>query len=287
MDGYNEIMNDTATRPRSLAFTKMQGVGNDFVVIEAAALDRPLASDAIRRLADRRLGVGCDQVLVIDTSASPFAYRIFNADGGEVGQCGNGARCLARYVADRGLDDGPEIQLSSTGGPVSAHVGDDAVSIELDVPRFDPAQIPFIAPEAGVTYTLDVDGEPIEIGAVSLGNPHAVIGVDSIDSAPVTQLGPLIENHPRFPERANVGFLEIVDEQHCRLRVFERGVGETRACGTGATAAAVWGRLCGRLAERVTVSLAGGDLEVTWPGPGKPAWLTGPAVSIFEGRITL
>lgn len=274
-------------RPHSLAFTKMQGLGNDFVVIEAGALDRPLAADAICRLADRHLGVGCDQVLVIDTAASPFTYRIFNADGGEVGQCGNGARCLARYIADRELTDGPEIQLSSAGGPVRARVDGDAVSIELGVPRFDPAQIPFVASEAAETYALDVEGESVEIGAVSLGNPHAVVAVDAVDSAPVARLGPMIENHPRFPERANVGFLEIIDEEHCRLRVFERGVGETRACGTGATAAAVWGRLCGRLAERVSVRLAGGELSVFWPGPDQPVWLTGPAVSIFEGRIAL
>jgi diaminopimelate epimerase len=263
----------------------MHGLGNDFVVIEAQLLARPLDAMDIRRLGDRHAGIGFDQLLLLDTAS--LRYRVFNADGGEVEQCGNGARCLARYAVERGHAGGAELQLISAAGPIAARVEDGAVSINLGVPRFAPAQIPFAADREALTYELDVDGEKISLGALSVGNPHAILAVDSAAAAPVVRLGPLIERHPRFPERVNVGFLEIVDAGRCRLRVFERGVGETRACGTGAAAAVVWGHRAGKLGERATVELAGGELEVAWGGAGTPVWLTGPAEFTFEGQIQL
>lgn len=276
----------SAPSRRDVAFAKMHGLGNDFVVLNVSALARPLDGHAIRRLADRRLGIGCDQLLLLETVVEPLRYRVFNADGGEVEQCGNGARCLARYAVEHGLAAGPAVQLLSAAGPVTAHVGD-SVSIDLGAPRFAPADVPFEVSAEADTYAIDVGGEHLQVGAVSVGNPHAVVEVDAVETAPVARLGPLLERHPRFPRRTNVGFLQIVSPDHCRLRVFERGVGETPACGTGAAAAAVWGRRCGRLASRVTISLAGGDLVVEWAGPDQPVWLTGSATSVFEGRITL
>ncbi|HET7570284.1 MAG TPA: diaminopimelate epimerase [Gammaproteobacteria bacterium] len=265
----------------------MHGLGNDFVVLNASALARPLDEHTIRRLADRRLGIGCDQLLLLETAVEPLRYRVFNADGGEVEQCGNGARCLARYAVEQGLAAGPAVQLLSAAGPVAARVDGDSVSINLGVPRFAPADVPFEASAEADSYAIDVGGEQIQVGALSVGNPHVVVEVDTVETAPVARLGPLLERHPRFPRRTNVGFLQIVSPAHCRLRVFERGVGETPACGTGAAAAAVWGRRCGRLASRVTMSLAGGELVVEWAGPDQPVWLAGPATSVFEGRITL
>ncbi|HET6724826.1 MAG TPA: diaminopimelate epimerase [Gammaproteobacteria bacterium] len=269
------------------AFAKMHGLGNDFVVLDAGALSQPLDTAVLRRLADRRLGIGFDQLMLLETRREPFRYRVFNADGGEVEQCGNGARCLARYAADHGLAAGREIRLDSAAGPVTARVDGDNVSISLGVPRFQPAALPFDADAEAARYPVEAGGETVDIGAVSVGNPHAIVEVDSVDSAPVTRLGPLLERHPRFPRRVNVGFLEVVSPGHCRLRVYERGVGETPACGTGAAAAVVWGRDTGRFDERVTVSLAGGDLIVDWPGRGHEVWLTGPAIPVFEGRIAL
>ncbi|HET8551230.1 MAG TPA: diaminopimelate epimerase [Gammaproteobacteria bacterium] len=277
----------SAPEAREVAFAKMHGLGNDFVVLNVCDLARPLDAATIRRLADRRLGIGCDQLLILETAAEPLRYRVFNADGGEVEQCGNGARCLARYAVEHDLAAGPAIQLLSAAGPVAARVEGDSVSISLGVPRFAPRAVPFDAPAEQSTYTIDVDCDRVEIGALSVGNPHAVVEVDAVGTAPVARLGPLLESHPRFPRRTNVGFVQIVAPDHCRLRVFERGVGETPACGTGAAAAAVWGRRCGRLGSRVTVSLAGGDLVVEWAGPDQPVWLTGSATSVFEGRIRL
>lgn len=269
------------------AFAKMHGLGNDFVVLDAGDFNGPLDTTTLRRLADRRLGIGCDQILILDSAREPLRYRVFNADGGEVEQCGNGARCLARYAVDHGLAAGREIHLDSAAGPVTARVDGDNVGISLGVPRFQPADLPFDAPAEAARYSIAAGGETIDIGAVSVGNPHAIVEVDSIDSAPVAVLGPLLERHPRFPRRVNVGFLEVVSPDYCRLRVYERGAGETPACGTGAAAAVVWGRDTGLLDERVTVSLAGGDLIIDWPGRGHEVRLTGPAIPVFEGRIAL
>ncbi|HET6655570.1 MAG TPA: diaminopimelate epimerase [Gammaproteobacteria bacterium] len=272
---------------REAAFAKMHGLGNDFVVLNVSTLARPLDELTIRRLADRRLGIGCDQLLLLDTAKEPLRYRVFNADGGEVEQCGNGARCLARYIADHGLAPGPEIRMESAGGPVTARVADDDVSISLGVPHFAPADLPFDAPAEAMTYEIEAGDENLAIGALSVGNPHAVIEVEDVDDAPVANLGPQLERHPRFPRRVNVGFLQVLAPDHCRLRVYERGAGETPACGTGAAAAAVWGIAARRLQSPVTVSLAGGDLVVEWAGPGEFVWLTGPATPVFEGRIEL
>jgi diaminopimelate epimerase len=268
-----------------LAFVKMHGLGNDFVVIEASDLERPLDATTVRRLADRRLGVGCDQLLLLDATREPLRYRVFNADGNEVEQCGNGARCVARYAAEHGLARPRDVRLESAAGPVAARVAGDNASISLGVPRFEPDALPFDAPGEGPPYALDVGGETVTFGALSVGNPHAVIEVASVDDAPVARLGPLVANHPRFARGVNVGFVEFIDADHCRLRVYERGVGETPACGTGAAAAAVFGRATERLAARVTVSLTGGNLVVDWPGPDHAAWLTGPAIPVFKGRI--
>lgn len=276
-----------AGRRRKLPFVKMHGLGNDFVVVEASRLDGPLDADTAHRLADRRLGIGCDQLLVLETAAAPLRYRIFNADGGEVEQCGNGARCLARYAVERGLAAASDVRLESPAGAVEARVEGPTVSINLGAPRLAPAEIPFVAATQAVEYTVDVDGEAVTLGALSLGNPHAVIAVDSVEHAPVARLGARLERHPRFPRRANVGFVEFLAADRCRLRVFERGVGETPACGTGAAAAVVWGRLAGRLGARATVVLRGGELGVEWAGRGAPVWLSGPATRVFEGEIEL
>jgi diaminopimelate epimerase len=265
----------------------MHGLGNDFVVLDGSDLRQPLDTATIRRLADRRVGIGFDQLMLLETVREPLRYRVFNADGGEVEQCGNGARCLARYAADHGLASGAEIQMKSAGGPVVARVDETSVGINLGVPNFAPPALPFAAPAEAARYEIDAGGETVTLGALSVGNPHAIVEVDSIDDAPVARLGPLLEQHARFPNRVNVGFLEVVTSNHCRLRVYERGVGETPACGTGAAAAAVWGVATGRLASPVTVSLTGGELIVEWPVAEEPVWLSGPATSVFEGQIEL
>ncbi|HET7369660.1 MAG TPA: diaminopimelate epimerase [Gammaproteobacteria bacterium] len=272
---------------REAAFAKMHGLGNDFVVLNAGELSQPLDTATLRRLADRRLGIGCDQIMLLESAREPLRYRVFNADGGEVEQCGNGARCLARYAADHGFSTAAEIRMESAGGSVTARVSDDSVSISLGVPRFAPAELPFEAPAEAMTYPIEAGNETLTIGALSVGNPHAVIEVDDVDDAPVASLGPLLERHPRFPRRVNVGFLQILAPNHGRLRVYERGVGETPACGTGAAAAAVWGIAAGKLQSPVTISLAGGNLVIDWAGPAQPVWLTGPATPVFEGRIEL
>lgn len=271
---------------REVDFAKMHGLGNDFVVLDGSDLEQPLDAATIRRLADRRLGIGFDQLMLLETNREPLRYRIFNADGGEVEQCGNGARCLARYAVDHGLAAGGEVRMESAVGPVTARVAE-SVGINLGVPRFAPADLPFTAAEEADSYALDVDGERLEMGALSVGNPHAIIEVDDVDNAPVSRLGPCIESHSRFPNRVNAGFVEVVAPDAIRLRVYERGVGETPACGTGAAAAAVWGIARGRLESPVTVGLAGGELRVDWSGAGRPVWLTGPATLVFEGRIDI
>jgi diaminopimelate epimerase len=274
-----------------LNFTKMHGLGNDFIVFDAPRPGDLPPPATLRRLADRRTGVGFDQALVLGPprrDGTDVYYRIFNADGSEVEQCGNGARCIARLVASRVADRERMLALDSPGGIVNARLrADGLVSVAMGVPDFRPASLPFEAPEEAPGYSVSLPGGPVEFGAVSVGNPHAVIRVRSVKDAPVDSVGPAMENHPRFPRRVNVGFLEIVAPDHVRLRVYERGVGETRACGTGACAAVAIGRRHGPLAEEVRVDVPGGRLIVQWPGPGEPIWLTGPAETAFEGHVDI
>jgi diaminopimelate epimerase len=274
-----------------LAFTKMHGLGNDFIVFDARGPEEVPAAADLRRLADRRTGIGFDQALVLAPPSRPGTdvyYRIFNADGSEVEQCGNGARCIARLVASRASTRDRTLVMDSPGGLVNARLrADGLVSVAMGVPNFDPRSLPFEAEREAATYRLDLPSGPVEFGAVSIGNPHAVIRVRSVQDAPVDTVGPAMENHARFPRRVNVGFLEIVAPDHVRLRVFERGVGETQACGTGACAAVAVGRRHGPLAEEVRVDVPGGRLIVQWPGPGEPIWLTGPAETAFEGQVEL
>ena len=271
-----------------LRFTKMQGAGNDFVVIDAVTQAVDMTPALARRIADRHFGVGCDQILLVERPSSPaadFRYRIFNADGGEVEQCGNGVRCLARYLAPR---LGSTLKLVSPAGTVAARVESaERVSVDLGVPDFRPAALPFEVAEERDRYRLEVAGRSVEFGAVSMGNPHAVIAVDSVAAAPVELIGPALQQHPSFPRSVNVGFMQRIDERRVRLRVYERGVGETLACGTGAAAAVAIGRRWGLLAERVAVELPGGTLEVNWRGPGSPLWQTGPTTAVYEGYIEL
>lgn len=274
-----------------LPFTKMHGLGNDFVVINRIAHPVELDREHYRRLADRRFGIGCDQVLLVESPQSPdadFRYRIFNADGGEVEQCGNGARCFARYVVDKGLTDKTELVIETLGGIVRPRIeANGLVTVNMGVPRFEPAEVPFLAEHAATHYELDLGDTKVDVGVVSMGNPHAVQIVDNVDTAPVKTQGPLIECHTSFPNRVNAGFMQIIDRERIRLRVFERGVGETLACGTGACAAMVVGRQMGVVGDSVRVQLPGGDLDIRWAGDGQPVWMTGPAVTVFEGTIDL
>lgn len=270
-------------------FTKMHGAGNDFVVVDATARPFELEREERRRVADRRLGVGCDQLLVVEPPRGDedFHYRIYNADGGEVEQCGNGARCVARFIHDKGLSENRRLRLGSSGGIVTAELLDDGVRVNMGAPKLAPREIPFLADGEAVVYTIDLEGETLDIGAVSMGNPHAVLAVNDIATTPVADLGEMLESHPRFPERVNVGFMQRLDATHVKLRVFERGAGETLACGTGACAAAVWGILAGKLEHEVEVELPGGTLMVSWQGRGEPVFLAGPAVTVFEGTFLL
>jgi diaminopimelate epimerase len=272
-------------------FTKMHGLGNDFIVFDAPAGGAMLSADQIRRLADRHTGIGFDQALVLEQprrADTAVFYRIFNADGVEVEQCGNGARCIAALLHRRGRASAGSVLMDSPGGLIRARVqSPDTVSVDMGVPNFDPRSLPFDASGEAHVYALDVYGTEVEIGAVSMGNPHAVLTVPSVDTAPVERLGPGIENHRRFPKRVNVGFMEIVDRTHIRLRVHERGAGETLACGTGACAAVAVGRRHGRLDNEVHVRVRGGELRVNWEGPGEHIWLTGPAEVSFEGRVEI
>jgi len=274
-----------------LAFTKMHGLGNDFIVFDAARPGAAPPGEVLRALSDRRTGIGFDQALVIEPArraGTDVFYRVFNADGSEVEQCGNGARCIARLVASRVAERERALQLDSPGGLVTARLrADGLVSVAMGVPDFDPRSLPFVAAAEAASYHVDLPSGPVEFGAVSIGNPHAVIRVRSVRDAPVDTVGPAMENHARFPRRVNVGFLEIVAPDHVRLRVFERGAGETQACGTGACAAVAVGRRHGPLAEEVKVDLPGGRLIVQWPGPGEPIWLTGPAETAFEGHVEI
>lgn len=274
-----------------LRFTKMQGAGNDFVVLDATRTPLELSTEQYRALADRHFGIGADQILVVEPSPRAgidFGYRIFNASGDEVEHCGNGARCFVRFVRQQGLSDKREIRVETRGGIIAPRLEDnDEVTVDMGVPELDPARIPFVSDSDAVVQPLEVDGAMLAITAVSMGNPHAVQVVADVDAAPVAALGPRIEQHPRFPRRVNAGFMQVVDAHHIRLRVFERGAGETLACGTGACAAVVAGVLRGLLASPVRVDTHGGSLSIAWNGPGTPVRMTGPAQTVFEGEIEL
>lgn len=275
-----------------LHFSKMQGLGNDFVVIDATCHPVELDPGQLHHLADRRFGVGCDQILLVEPPRLPgtdFHYRIFNADGSEVEQCGNGARCFARFVRDHGLTGKDLIPVGTAGGPILLQVLDDGqVQVEMGAPSLEPADLPFEAEVRATTHTLVMDdSEEVALSAVSMGNPHAVLLLDQVADAPVEILGSRIEHHPRFPQRVNVGFMAVRNRHEIDLRVWERGVGETLACGTGACAAVVAGRLRGLLEGPVTVHLPGGDLVISWEGEGQPVCMTGPATEVFEGDIAL
>ncbi len=278
-----------------LKFTKMHGLGNDFVVLDATSSPLTLAPEQIRLIANRRFGVGCDQVLQVEPAKAPdndFFYRIFNADGGEVEQCGNGARCFARFVTDRGLTKKREIRVETRGGVLVPKLEDDGhVTVNMGEPVFEPREIPFVAEKRALTYMLHVsDGvrdRHIEISALALGNPHAVQIVDDIDPAPVDCEGPLIERHERFPQHVNAGYMQVLDRSRIRLRVFERGAGETLSCGSGACAAVVAGISRGLLESSVDVETRGGHLRISWGGEGESVMMSGPAATVFEGEIQL
>ena len=274
-----------------IKFTKMHGLGNDFVVLDA--IHQPFVPTAAqaRFLADRHFGIGCDQVLVVEAptqSGVDFRYRIFNADGSEVEQCGNGARCFARFVHDRGLAEKREIRVETKSGVIAPRLEDDGrVTVDMGVPRLSPDEVPFESDRLDVVQPLQVNDKSFDITAVSMGNPHAVQVVVDVDEFPVGRYGPLIEAHPRFPRRVNAGFMEIIDRRAIRLRVYERGAGETLACGTGACAAVVAGILRGLLDSPVRVETRGGALSIAWAGPNRSVMMTGPAVTVFEGEATL
>ena len=274
-----------------LRFSKMHGLGNDFVVFDAINQPVDLSPDQLRWLADRRFGVGCDQILLVERPRNrntDFYYRIFNADGSEVEQCGNGARCFARFVHDHGLTQKTEIPVGTAGGDIRLYLQQDGqVQVNMGVPVLEPENIPFLADGKQALYDIEVAGETLGIGAVSMGNPHAVLVVEDVATAPVESLGPAIENHPRFPQRVNAGFMAVRSPGEIDLRVYERGAGETLACGTGACAAVVSGRMQGLLDETVQVHLRGGDLVISWAGESQPVWMTGPATEVFEGTIEL
>ena len=276
-----------------LRFTKMHGLGNDFVVLDLISQRFQIKPSHIRKLADRRFGVGCDQVLVVEAPGradADFRYRIFNADGSEVEQCGNGARCFARFVYDKHLTGSKRITVETRAGLLVLELLDNRqVRVNMGVPELEPGNIPFLPAEPGRRphYAIEALGSSHSIQAVSMGNPHAVLRVEDVDTAPVAELGPVLESHPQFPQRVNVGFLQILDRHRARLRVYERGAGETLACGTGACAAVVAGQLSGDLSGPVQVGLRGGDLTVEWQGEGHPVMMTGPAVTVFEGQFRL
>jgi len=281
-----------------LKFTKMHGAGNDFIVVDAINQQVDLSIDQWRRLADRRFGIGADQILVVERPTDAdvdFRYRIFNNDGGEVEQCGNGSRAFVRFVVDKGLTQARSIRVQTMSGIINPRLEDDgSVTVDMGAPRLVPADVPF--DETGLAgmvqgddtlWPLPVGDETVFVSVVSMGNPHAVQVVDDVDAAPVEETGPLIERHVRFPKRVNAGYLQVIDRHHIRLRVFERGAGETLACGTGACAAVVAGIRRGLLDSPVRVSARGGELSIAWAGPDQPVYLSGPAVSVFEGEVEI
>lgn len=271
-------------------FSKMHGLGNDFMVVDCITQNIFFSPDLIRRLADRHTGVGFDQLLVVEAPYDPetdFHYRIFNADGSEVEQCGNGARCFARFVRMKGLTNKYSINVSTKKGKMVLKIEDnDQVTVNMGVPEFEPGKIPFKAKQSEKTYILRTDAHTLFCGAVSMGNPHVVTVVDDVDTADVDTLGPLLESHERFPERVNAGFMQVISRDEIRLRVYERGAGETQACGSGACGAVAVGITQGLLAENVKVRLPGGDLQISWQGPGKPLFMTGPATHVFDGQLS-
>jgi diaminopimelate epimerase len=274
-----------------LNFTKMHGLGNDFVVIDAINQTVNLSSERIKQLADRHFGVGFDQLLLVEKPESQnvdFKYRIFNADGGEVSQCGNGARCFARFVHDKNLFTGDTITVDTDSGPLVLTFTDNGlVTVNMGIPRHAPADIPLLVDREAQTYRVNINDQPIVFGAVSMGNPHAVIQVEDVNLAPVAEWGRVLESHPLFPERANIGFMQPINRHHIKLRVFERGAGETLACGSGACAAVVAGIGQHLLDNEVTVALTGGELMISWAGRGQPVFMTGPATTVFDGKITV
>lgn len=274
-----------------LKFTKMHGAGNDFVMLDGIRQNIELSPEQLRLLADRHFGVGCDQILLVEASQNPeadFHYRIFNADGGEVEQCGNGARCFMRFVHDQKLTTKREIVVETHSGLISPCLEQDGrITVNMGIPIFDAALIPFDGGSGAPSEPLEVDGKTLRISALSMGNPHAVQVVDDIEKAPVSEIGPLIEKHPRFPQHANAGFMQVIDRNHIRLRVFERGSGETLSCGTGACAAVVAGIRRDLLGSPVNVTTRGGSLTISWDGDETPVLMTGPAITVFTGEIDI
>jgi diaminopimelate epimerase len=272
-----------------LRFTKMQGAGNDFVVLDGIGQRVALTAAQFKRLADRHFGVGADQILVVEpphASGADFRYRIFNADGGEVEQCGNGARCFVRFVREKGMTAKDEIRVETLSGIIVPKLESDGrVTVDMGRPIFEPARVPFRTDSDALLQSLDVDGRTLSITVLSMGNPHAVQVVDDVEAAPVAALGPKIEGHGRFPRRVNAGFMQVIDRRRIRLRVYERGAGETLSCGTGACAAVVAGIRRGLLDSPVEVATRGGELTITWQGADNPVWMTGPAETVFEGEV--
>jgi diaminopimelate epimerase len=271
-------------------FTKMHGLGNDFVLIDCVNQSVQLSPEQLRYLANRRLGIGCDQILLVEKAKNnaDFRYRIFNSDGSEVEQCGNGARCFVRYVYDQGMTQKKEIRVETLGGIIVPKLETNGeVTVNMGIPKFEPQEIPFIAEKRMLTYLLDVDEKQIEFSILSMGNPHAVQIVEDINHSPILAEGTLIEYHSRFPQHVNAGYMQVVNREHINLRVYERGVGETLSCGTGACAAVVAGITRGLLDSTVKVSTIGGNLRICWEGENNPVWMTGPAISVFDGEIEL
>lgn len=276
-------------RGMKLKFTKMHGAGNDFVVIDATREPFRPTPALLARLGDRHFGVGCDQILVVEPAESPefdFHYRIYNSDGTESGQCLNGSRCFARYVRDHGLSSKDVLRVRTITADMQLHLlPDGLVKVNAGVPKLEPAQVPVAAGQRELRYTLDLDGQTVEFGAANMGNPHAVMLVSDTVTAPVERVGAALQSHAMFPQRVNAGFLQIIDATHAKLRVYERGAGETLACGSGACAAVVVGRLWGKLAPEVQVQMLGGLLRIEWQGEGQPVWITGPAETVFTGEF--
>ncbi len=274
-----------------LRFTKMHGLGNDFMVLDLISQHAHIQPKHAKQWGDRHTGVGFDQLLLVEPPSNPdvdFRYRIFNADGSEVEQCGNGARCFARFVVDKRLTAKKQIRVETKGGIIELELrGDGQISVNMGPPRLEPAQIPFIADAAALSYQVELDGSSHTLAAVSMGNPHAVLRVTDVEQAPVHNLGAKLELHPRFPQRVNVGFIQVVDRHYAKLRVWERGAGETQACGTGACAAAVAAISQGWMDSPVQIELPGGRLSIEWAGGGQPVMMTGPATRVFEGQVRL
>jgi len=274
-----------------LRFSKMHGIGNDFVVIDGVSQRVEMTAEKARKIADRRFGVGCDQLLLVEPPNQPdidFRYRIFNADGSEVEQCGNGARCFAKFIRDRRLTGKSRVRVETAGGIIELQIGNsNQFTVDMGAPILEPTQIPFIAEQQQISYDLEVNGQHFRVGAVSMGNPHVILNVANTESAPVSNLGAIIESHERFPQRVNVGFMQVLSRGEINLRVFERGAGETLACGTGACAAVVAGSLQDLLDSPVKVNLPGGSLNIEWGGSSQPVIMTGPATTVYQGRLRI